>query len=273
MPGRRKRGTLAAALVGVLVGGIAWLTPSSAQALPHPAAEPGRHQTPGEASGGSPGTRVESVSVRRSDGRTAEFGVFSAPRTGADYLWYRTQAAPGGLYLPWSQVTTARINNQYPVLSAAEDGDGRLEVFTAEFQTTDVVRIHQSRPDGPWSAPTVFGPPSGAAIPFYFGYPYLYRTADGRLAYFAVYGDANGNALFTAEQSASGVWGRWTDLGAGPEPEPVGTPISVTESPDGRLTVVAHLWNASSGYYCEISQLAPGGPWGPWRTCATDGCR
>ncbi|MEU6172527.1 hypothetical protein ABZ832_11410 [Streptantibioticus parmotrematis] len=256
-----RRAVLSAAVTALLAVGTG-LVPSAAQATA---------PRPSHTAAGSPGTQVETVSVARRDGGTAQFGVFT-DTTGADHLWYRTQTVPGGAYRSWQQVGTARLNNQYPVLSAAEDADGRLEAFTMEYQSTDIVRVAQTRPGGPWSAPAAFGPSSGASVPFYFGYPYLYRMADGRLAYFAVYSDATDNELFSAAQDAHGTWGSWTDLGTGPEPEPVGTPTSVTENPDGGLTVVAHLWNASSGYYCEITQLGAGGPWGPWRTCATDGC-
>jgi hypothetical protein len=46
----------------------------------------------------------------------------------------------------------------------------------------------------------------------------------------------------------------------------------VTEAPDGTLTAVAHLWDASTGYYYRISEVDAGGAWGPWTSCATDGC-
>ncbi|MCX4745464.1 hypothetical protein OG455_08000 [Kitasatospora sp. NBC_01287] len=209
--------------------------------------------------------------MTRPSGLVTQFGIFSGTGGPDETLWYRTRRTPGGAYGEWQQIGSVGVNFQNPVLSAAVDADGRLEVFTVEPESSVLVRIHQLSPGGPWSAPEAFGPGS-AAVPRFFGYPVLFREHDGSLAAFEVYQVGAVPELYVSEQDRHGTWGAWTDLGAGPEPESVGTPTSVTEAPDGTLTAVAHLWDASSGYYAEISQLTPRGAWGPWHSCATDGC-
>ncbi|WP_035803456.1 hypothetical protein [Kitasatospora mediocidica] len=270
MRGKGKRSAAALSLVcAVAIAAGGWLAPSAqAQAQAQAQAPAQARQRPVAT---SPGTEVGSTSVTGPDGRVAQFGIFAAPTDGSEYLWYRTQLRPGGPYGDWQQVASARINFQLPVLSAGVDADGRLEVFTVEYQSAVLVRIHQLTPGGPWSTPQAFGP-AGADVPRFFGYPVVFAERDGSLAFFEVYQSGSGTELFVNEQDGHGSWTGFTDLGAGPEPEPVGVPTSVTEAPNGTLTAVAHLWNASSGYYAEISQLTPGGPWGPWHSCATDGC-
>ncbi|GAB2700222.1 hypothetical protein [Kitasatospora kifunensis] len=208
--------------------------------------------------------------MTRPDGRVAEFGT-SASSTSPGSLWYRSQFFPGGPYGAWHLVTTMMLNPQIPVLSVGSDPDGSLEVFMVGIETSTLVRIHQLTPDGPWSEPTPFGP-DGASVPRFFGAPVPFQKRDGSLAYFEVYLTGTGTGLFVNQQDWTGTWGVWTDLGVGPEPESVGAPTKVTQAPDGTLTVVTHLWNAPTGYYCKISELTPGGPWGAWQTCATDGC-
>lgn len=217
------------------------------------------------------GTEVGSVSVTRPDGTVAQIGDFQGSSYTSLYLWSRTQLVPGGPYGDWQQVSSVGLNFQNPVLSAAADADGGLEVFTDLYETGSLVRIHQATPNGAWSTPAAFGP-GNAEIPRFFGYPVLFQKTDGTLAFFEVYQIGTVPELYVNEQDSTGAWGAFTDLGAGPEPESVGVPTSVTEASNGTLTAVAHLWDASSGYYAEISELAPGGPWGAWQSCATDGC-
>ncbi|MFD7586552.1 hypothetical protein ACFV84_14170 [Kitasatospora sp. NPDC059811] len=45
--------------------------------------------------------------------------------------------------------------------AAAADANGALEVFTIGYQSSVLARIHQAGPDGPWSAPELFGPAGG----------------------------------------------------------------------------------------------------------------
>jgi hypothetical protein len=269
MRGKGSRRALAvAAVCAAAIGAGGILAPSAqaqAQARPHTPAQP-------RAAAADPGTLEESVSVTRADGRVAQFAIFALPgNTPNERLYYQTQTTPGGSYGVWSQVLDVPVNFQNPVLSAGVDADGRLEVFTVEYGTSTLVRIAQLTPDGAWSTPTAFGPGS-ASIPRFFGYPTVFQRSDNSLAVFEVYDTGTVPELFVNEQDSTGTWVSWTDLGAGPEPEAVGTPTQVTQAPDGTLTAVAHLWDASTGYYAKISELTPGGPWGAWQTCATDGC-
>lgn len=272
----RGKGSRQALVVAAACAAAIVLAPAAHAQQPAPARAQAQAQAQAEAAArtakADPGPLEESVSVTRADGRVAEFAIFSLPgNTPNERLFYRTQSTPGGSWGDWSQVLDTPVNFQNPVLSAGVDADGRLEVFTVEYETSTVVRIAQLAPDGAWSAPTAFGPGS-AGIPRFFGYPTVFQRADGSLAFFEVYDIGSVPELYVDEQDASGSWGSWTDLGAGPEPESVGTPTKVTQAADGTLTAVAHLWDASSGYYCEISELTPGGPWGAWHSCTTDGC-
>lgn len=216
-----------------------------------------------------PGTQVQSTTVTRPDGTQAQVAIFSTDYVTGQTLWYRSQSTPGGAYGDWSRVNALALNFQNLVLTVAADADGSLEVFTIGYQSSVLVRMHQSGEDGPWSAPEPFGPAS-ASVPRFFGPPVAFTRADGTPAFFEVYQGSGAPRLYVAEQSTAGVWGPWTDLGPGPLPSSVATPSSVTQAADGTLTVVAHMWDAPS-MYAEISERSPG-VWGSWRTCATAGC-
>ncbi|MFI9270810.1 hypothetical protein ACIGXM_08900 [Kitasatospora sp. NPDC052896] len=266
-----RRLTAAAAVCSALLGAAGLLAPS-AQAQVPVSAKPGpavaatdrsqRDATP-------PGGEVESTTVTRPDGTQAQVAIFSTSAVN-ETLWYQTQLTPGGAFGAWSQIGTVQVNFQNPVLSAAADADGSLEVFTLPYESGGLLRLSQAGENGPWSAPESFAP-AGTDVPRFFGYPVLFQRADGTLAFFEVYQGAGVPELYVNEQSAPGVWGSWTDLGAGPLPASVATPSFVTQAADGTLTVVAHMWDASS-YSAEISELTPGGAWGPWQNCGTGAC-
>ncbi|MEU8517405.1 hypothetical protein AB0C76_38400 [Kitasatospora sp. NPDC048722] len=216
-----------------------------------------------------PGTQVQSTTVTRPDGTQAQVAIFSTNYVTGQTMWYRSQSTPGGAYGGWSQVNGMALNFQNLVLTVAANADGSLEVFTIGYQSTVLVRMHQSGEDGAWSAPEAFGP-SPASVPRFFGPPVAFTKADGTLAFFEVYQGSGAPRLYVNEQSTPGVWGSWTDLGTGPLPSSVATPSAVTQAADGTLAVVAHMWNAPS-MYARISEQTPG-VWGPWQTCATAGC-
>ncbi|MEV8328243.1 hypothetical protein [Kitasatospora sp. NPDC056731] len=94
--------------------------------------------------------------------------------------------------------------------TATADADGALEVFTIGYQSSVPVRMHQAGPDGPWSAPELFGP-AGAGVPRFFGVPVAFQRADGALALFEVYQGSGSPQLYVNEQSAPGLWGPWRD--------------------------------------------------------------
>jgi hypothetical protein len=228
--------------------------------------------TPSASASTSPATAPQvELTIPLAGGGAAEFGFTYVSPSSGPFLWYSYQTSATGPFSAWSEVLSEPLNNEYPVISAAQDADSGLEVFTMESETDTIVRVYQTTLGGTWAAPANFGP-GGAGIPLYFGYPYLFTMANGSLAYFAVYEESAGPELFVIEEGPTGTWGAWTNLGAGPEPESVGVPTSVTESSTGALTAIAHLWNASTGYYCEITQLGAYGAWGPWVECANDGC-
>ncbi|MFE4397979.1 MULTISPECIES: hypothetical protein [Streptomycetaceae] len=275
MPKSPRRFTAAATVCAALISAVGLLAPTAqaqartgapASVLAAPDAETGLPRDTGT----PPGTEGQSTTVTRPDGTQARFAVFSTDYATGQTIWYRTQSAPGGPFGAWSQVNGMSLNFQNLVLTAAADADGALEVFTIGYQSSVLVRIHQAGPDGPWSAPEPFGP-AGAGVPRFFGPPVAFQRADGTLAFFEVYQGSGSPRLYVNEQSAPGVWGSWNDLGSGPLPAGVATPSSVTQSADGRLTVLAHMWNATS-WTAQISEQAPGGPWGPWQDCRNGGC-
>ncbi|MGF1431670.1 hypothetical protein [Kitasatospora sp. LaBMicrA B282] len=256
-----RRTAAVAAVCAALIGAAGLLAPS-AQAQ-------GSTQVRMQAAALPPGSELQSTTVTRPDGTQAQLAVFSTGPT-AETLWYQSQPTPGGAFGDWSQVGTVQLNFQNTVLAAAADADGSLEVFTIPYESGSLVRLSQSGEDGPWSAPQPFEP-AGTDVPRFFGPPVPFQRADGTLALFEVYQGSGVPELYVNEQTDPGDWGSWTDLGAGPLPASVATPTSVTQADDGTLTVVSHMWNASS-YYAEISELAPGGGWAPWQTCSTPGC-
>ncbi|MEV7028225.1 hypothetical protein, partial [Kitasatospora sp. NPDC093558] len=261
-----RRFTAAATVCAALIGTVGLLAPAAqAQAPARAAAAELRIQdaTP-------PGTQVQTTTVTRPDGTQAQVAIFSTNYVTGQTIWYRSQSDPGGAYGDWSQVNGMALNFQYLLLTVAVDADGSLEVFTIGYQSSVLVRMHQSGEDGSWSAPEAFGPPS-ANVPRFFGAPVAFTRADGTLAFFEVFQRAGAPELYVNEQSEPGVWGSWTDLGPGPLPASVATPSTVTEAEDGTLTAVARMWNAPS-MYARISEQAPG-VWGPWQACATAGRR
>jgi hypothetical protein len=265
-----RRFTAAATVCAALVGAVGLLAPSAQAQAQTQARTPAQARPPVQRTATPPGTEGQSTTVTRPDGTQAQLAIFSTNYVTGQTIWYRTQGSPGGAFGAWSQVSTLALNFQNLVLTAAADADGSLEVFTIGYQSSVLVRIHQSGEDGPWSAPAAFDP-DGTGVPRFFGPPVVFRRADGTLAFFEVYQGPTVPQLYVNEQTAPGSWGSWTDLGAGPLPASVATPSAVTQAADGTLTVVAHMWNAAS-MFAEISESAPGGAWGPWRACTTSGC-
>lgn len=279
MPRSARRRTAAATVCAALIGAVGLLAPSAQAQAQARTQAPAPVQAPATASSTAdrprdtttpPGTEGQSTTVTRPDGTQARFAVFSTDYATGQTIWYQTQSAPGGPFGAWSQVNGMNLNFQNQVLTAAADADGALEVFTIGYQSSVLVRMHQAGPDGPWSAPEPFGP-AGAGVPRFFGAPVAFQRTDGTLAFFEVYQGSSSPQLYVNEQSAPGVWGSWTALGSGPLPSGVATPSSITESADGTLTVVAHMWNASS-WFAQISEQAPGGAWGPWKDCRPGNC-
>lgn len=205
-----------------------------------------------------PGTPYgDTVSVTRADGRVDQLESFTS--SAGMFVWHRGQAAVGGDYGPWEQVSTVAIAGK-PVeyhLFAGLDTDGRLEVF---FSTYNVVQhVTQAAPEGRWAKTESFGL---SPLP-YFGFATLFTERDGRLIVFA----PDGSTPHYREQNGpSGQWGPSTPLP--PAPASVHTslagPITVDQLPDGRLHVVTKQWSLPGSYY-QISQLSAGGQWGEWQ--------
>ncbi|MFD7825894.1 hypothetical protein [Kitasatospora sp. NPDC059803] len=273
MPTSARRCTVAATVCAALIGAVGLLAPSAqAQAptsVPAPATVSSTADRPRDATT-PPGTEGQSTTVTRPDGTQARFAVFSTADGTGGTIWYQTQSSSGGPFGAWSQVNGMSLSYRNQVLTAAADADGALEVFTIGYQSSVLVRMHQAGPDRPWSAPEPFGP-AGGLVPRFFGVPVAFQRADGALAFFEVYQGSASPQLYVNEQSTPGVWGSWTNLGTGLLSEAVATPSSVTEAADGRMTVLAHMWNGPS-LSAEISEQAPGGAWGPWRDCRNGGC-
>ncbi|MFD4397795.1 hypothetical protein [Kitasatospora sp. NPDC058478] len=273
MPKSARRCTAAATVCAALIGAVGLLAPSAQAQAPTSVQAPATVSSTADRPRDTttpPGTEGQSTTVTRPDGTQARFAVFSTADGTGGTIWYRTQSSSGGPFGAWSQVNGMSLSYRNQVLTAAADADGALEVFTIGYQSSVLVRMHQAGPDGPWSAPEPFGP-AGGLVPRFFGVPVAFQRADGALAFFEVYQGSSSPQLYVNEQSTPGIWGSWTNLGTGPLSEAVATPSSVTEAADGRLTVLAHMWNGPS-LSAEISEQAPGGAWGPWRDCRNGGC-
>ncbi|MFE0459501.1 hypothetical protein ACFW1A_09600 [Kitasatospora sp. NPDC058965] len=266
-----RRTTAAAAVCAALLGAVGLFAPTAqARAQATVSLSPARGSV-GRAPGTAPlpGVEGQSATVTRPDGTQAQFALFSVNSPTNVTVWYQTQSVPGGTFGAWTQVSTMTVNFQNALLAAASDTDGSLEVFTIGFQAGGLVRIHQSGENGAWSAPESFAP-AGVGVPRFFGAPVAFQRSDGTLVLFEDFQGSGSPELYVDEQSAPGVWGAWTDLGAGPLPATVATPSSVTEAPDGTLTAVSHMWDAPS-MFARISQ-SPTGSWGPWHACTSSGC-
>ncbi|QCX74438.1 hypothetical protein C9F11_03675 [Streptomyces sp. YIM 121038] len=251
---------VAALLLGALGGGLA--APSPARAAT--AACPTDDRAQGLASTPVPDSLV---SVPRSDGRVAQFQQFYDTTATArlPFVWHREQEAPGGRFGPWERVSAATVGPKSYYVTAVENGDGRLELLFSAYGT--FCHSAQRPGDHAWTAPEPFGL---APMPYHGGVV-LFTERDGSIDAFASARPSGGSLELRRRPSPGDVWGPVESLGPLPEPN-VGLshPDRVTQLADDRLNVSVREWNRDRHW--QITQTAPGGPWGPWQLCAPTGC-
>ncbi|MEV0278856.1 hypothetical protein AB0I22_21070 [Streptomyces sp. NPDC050610] len=209
------------------------------------------------------------VSVPRGDGRVEQFQYFaddSVTQGTPWFLWHRAQDEPGGAYGDWKRVSAVPVGPKISYVSAAEDADGRLEVFFPSYGVS--CHTAQATADGEdWSAPEDFGLNPAP----YHGGVVLFATRDGRLHAFASSVAAASSMNVRSQGGSSGAWGPVRSMGKVPEVDVgLGAPGSVTELADGRLRVSAREWNRDRTW--QATEHAPGGSWGLWQLCPAAAC-
>jgi hypothetical protein len=215
-------------------------------------------ETPGEDGDYSASTPAL---TRNHDGRLE---LFVGARDGK--VWHRWQTkAAGGPWSPWSSLGTPSDIGVRQV-AAAQNHDGRLELFVLDWNGTVWHRWQPKAGAGPWSPWSALGTPEQFMALIFA--PTVGRNQDGRLELF-----------MRGETPEHGVWHRWqTKAGAGPwSPwSPLGRPegefgqIAVGAHADGRLILVASLEATGGVAVSRTGQTAPNDGWSGWAPFETD---
>ncbi|GHC71251.1 hypothetical protein [Streptomyces cinnamoneus] len=231
-----------------------------------------RAATPCTADSSAPGSPARAsgdmLSVSRGDGRIDQFQQFydePGPASYLPFLWHRQQDEPGGAYGAWERVSGTAVGPKlYQVIPVA-NGSGRLEVF---FSSRGGFCHTVQDPDGEgWSPAEGFGL---SPAPYHGGL-YLFRERDGRLHAFASATGADAMQVRTEDATGSDGWGPVRGMGRLPDPYAgLGSPTSVTQLTDGRLSIVAREWNRDRSW--QITEDEHAGSWGPWELCARKDC-
>ncbi|MEV7595675.1 hypothetical protein AB0O42_35995 [Streptomyces sp. NPDC089922] len=95
----------------------------------------------------------------------------------------------------------------------------------------------------------------------------LFKERDGTIDAFASTMKTGSSMEVRSQHDASAGWGPVTSMGKVPETDiGLSQPSTVSQLPDGRVHLTVHEWNRNSRYW-QITQDAPGGPWGSWQLC------
>ncbi|MEN8651989.1 hypothetical protein ABCR94_15570 [Streptomyces sp. 21So2-11] len=114
--------------------------------------------------------------------------------------------------------------------------------------------------------------PFGLAPGPYMGGVVLFKKADGSIDAFASSRTPGRSMEVRRRQSPGDMWGPVESLGQVPEANiGLSRPKTVTELPDGRLSLTVHERNRDTRYW-QITQASPQGPWGPWQLCSVPQC-
>ncbi|WP_434599612.1 hypothetical protein [Streptomyces sp. A5-4] len=260
---RRTWGRTGHAVVALLLAcGAGAIAPTAAQAAVACSADTGAQGLASRAVADS------LTSVARADGRVDQFQLFhDATATGGlPFVWHRGQATPGGAYGDWARVSAATVGPKSYYVTAAENGDGRIELLLSTYG--QFCHSVQGTCDHAWSTPQPFG----LAPSPYMGGVVLFKEADGSIDAFASTTRTGRSMEVRRLQSPGDVWGPVESLGKVPEANvSLSHPETVTELPDGRLRLTVHEWNRDTRYW-QITQASPQGPWGPWQLCALPHC-
>ncbi|GHF65040.1 hypothetical protein GCM10010218_53120 [Streptomyces mashuensis] len=200
------------------------------------------------------------VSVPRADGRVDEFQLFydDTATSPLPFLWHRSQDEPGGPYGDWERVSAATVGPKSYYVTAAENGDGRIEVFFSTYGT--FCHTVEQPGDGTWTAPEGFGL---SPAPYHGGLV-LFRERDGSLDAFASSRLDDRSMEVRTQRTPADGWGPAQSMGRVPDPNVgLSQPGTITELPDGRLSVTAREWNRDR--FWRTVRLAPHGAWGPWQ--------
>jgi hypothetical protein len=195
--------------------------------------------------GAPPGDFLGASAVaRNADGRLEAFARVGLMSTGS--LWHSWQTAPGGGWSAWDDLGG---NVGGHILAAAQNQDGRLEVF-AVSSTGTLQHIWQTNPGGVWSAWGDLGSPMPLTAGITAG-----QNLDGRLEVFAAATD--GSVWHLWQDAPNSGWSAWSSLGSpgGPVSEPV-----VGRNQDGRL----ELFAVSQNQLWHRWQTSAGGSWDSW---------
>ncbi|GIG56320.1 hypothetical protein Lfu02_06920 [Longispora fulva] len=178
------------------------------------------------------------VSVTGADGRIE---VFAATRTTIDH---RSQTAPNSGF-----VSHTLPGHPGSPVSAARNGDGRLEIFYRAGDSGTLEHVYQTTPGGEWNGPLDLGGPGGVGEP-------ATLTSGGRILVFAR-NEATG--ISHIRQTPQG-WGPsgWTDA-AGAS---IDTPAAGVDA-SGRV-VVFHLAPNGRLYAAAQNNPGPDSPFRPW---------
>jgi surface antigen len=190
------------------------------------------------------------------DGRVEVFGANANQPDSENNVYHIWQLTPGGNWSPWIPLPGYMTS-----VSAATNGDGRLEVFGANAHQpdgqNDVYHIWQLTPGGNWS-PWI-------PLPGYVTSVGATTNADGRLEVAGANAhqpDSQNDVYHIWQLTPGGNWSPWIPLPG------YMTSVGSTINADGRLEVAganAHQPDGQNNVY-HIWQLTPGGNWSPWIT-------